>query len=45
MVDKGLIYHIYADGDPDMLAFHLAHISMYAHKFDYAYLKIAYDNK
>lgn len=38
------MYHIYADGDPDMLAFNLAHIGMYRHIFDHAYFKITYDN-
>lgn len=40
---KTLIYHIYVDGDPDTLAFNLAHLSMYADKVDKIYFKLVYD--
>ena len=41
---KYLIYHIYADGDQDMLAFHLAHLKMYWNGWERRIIKITYDD-
>lgn len=43
-MEKVIVYHIYADGDPDTLAFNLAHLGMYASRLDHVYIKVVYND-